>query len=68
MISFYPVCSETLKITICKTVLVLDLCWYEKWSFTLREEHNLQVFEDEVPRKIFGHNKIEVINVGEQGI
>jgi hypothetical protein len=33
----------------------------ETWSLTLREEHRLRVFENRVPRKIFGPKRDEVI-------
>jgi hypothetical protein len=32
----------------------------ETWSFTLREEHRLRVFEKRVLRGIFGPNRVEV--------
>jgi hypothetical protein len=32
----------------------------ETWSLTLREEHRLRVFENRVPRKIFGPKRDEV--------
>jgi hypothetical protein len=33
---------------------------YETWSFTLREESRLRVFENRVLRKIFGPERDEV--------
>jgi hypothetical protein len=33
----------------------------ETWSLLLREEHRLRVFENRVPRRIFGPNMDEVI-------
>ena len=32
----------------------------EAWSFTLREEHRLGMFESRVLRKTFGHNREKV--------
>jgi hypothetical protein len=32
----------------------------ETWSLTLREEHRLRVFENKVPRRIFGPKRDEV--------
>jgi hypothetical protein len=32
----------------------------ETWSFMLREEHRLRVFESRIFRKIFGHKRDEV--------
>jgi hypothetical protein len=47
--------SKNLKIKMYKTV-ILPVVVYgcETWSFTLREEHRLRVFENSVLRKIFG--------------
>jgi hypothetical protein len=33
---------------------------YETWSLTLREEHRLRVFENRVPKRIFGRKRVEV--------
>jgi len=33
---------------------------FETWSFTLREEHRLRIFENRVLRKIFGPKRDEV--------
>jgi hypothetical protein len=38
--------------------VVLHEC--ETWSLTLREEYRLRVFENRVPRKIFGPKRDEV--------
>jgi hypothetical protein len=40
----------------------------ETWSFTLREEHRLRVFENRVLRRIFGPERDEVKEVGENCI
>ncbi|KAJ4433934.1 hypothetical protein ANN_16253 [Periplaneta americana] len=53
--------SKNLKVRIYKTVIlpvVLHGC--ESWTFTLREEHRLRVFENKVLRKIFGSKRDEV--------
>jgi hypothetical protein len=34
--------------------------WFETWSLTLREDHRLRVFENRVPRIIFGRKRDEV--------
>jgi hypothetical protein len=57
---FCPVCSDTLKMKICKTIVVSVCIGMKSGHFALREERNLQVFENEVPRKIFGLKKTEV--------
>jgi hypothetical protein len=52
--------SKNLKIKLYKTVIfpvVLYEC--ETWSFTLREEHRLRVFENRVLRRIFGPKREE---------
>jgi hypothetical protein len=52
--------SKNLKIKIYKTlILLVVLCGYETWSFTLREEHRLRVFENRVLRKISGPKREE---------
>jgi hypothetical protein len=40
--------------------LLLVLYGCETWSLTLREEHRLRVFENRVPRRIFGPKRDEV--------
>jgi hypothetical protein len=53
-------CQKNLKIKIYETVLLSVLLYgYETWSFTLREEHRLRVFENRVLRRIFGHKRKE---------
>jgi hypothetical protein len=51
---------KKLKIKVYKTV-ILSFVLYgcETWSFTLREEHRLQVFENRVLRRIFGLKREE---------
>ncbi|KAJ4444129.1 hypothetical protein ANN_05918 [Periplaneta americana] len=53
--------SKNLKVRIYKTVILpVVLCGCETWTLTLREEHRLRVFENEVLRKIFGAKRDEV--------
>jgi len=42
----------------CNLTVVLYGC--ETWSYTVREEHRLRVFEDRVLRRIFGPKREEV--------
>ena len=57
---------KKLKIKIYKTVILpVILYGSETWSLTLREEHNLMVFENRVLRRIFGPKRDEV--TGEWG-
>jgi hypothetical protein len=49
------------KVKIYKTViLTVVLYGCETWSLTLRKEHRLRVFENRVPRRIFGPKRDEV--------
>jgi hypothetical protein len=41
-------------------ILPVVLYECETWSLTLREEHRLRVFENRVPRRIFGPKRGEV--------
>jgi len=53
--------SKSIKMTICGAVIlpfVLSGC--KAWSFTLRKEHRLRMFENRVLRKIFWHKNDEV--------
>ncbi|KAJ4428380.1 hypothetical protein ANN_24399 [Periplaneta americana] len=53
--------SKNLKVRIYKTVILpVVLYGCETWTLTLREEHRLRVFENEVLRKIFGAKRDEV--------
>ncbi|KAJ4429502.1 hypothetical protein ANN_21671 [Periplaneta americana] len=53
--------SKNLKVRIYKAVLLpVVLYGCETWTFTLREEHRLRVFENKVLRKIFGAKRDEV--------
>jgi hypothetical protein len=53
--------SRNIKVKIYKRKLLpVVLYGCETWSFTLREEHRLRVFENRVPRRIFGPKRDEV--------
>jgi hypothetical protein len=41
-------------------ILLVVLYRCEAWSVTLREEHNLRVFENRVLRRIFGPKRDEL--------
>jgi hypothetical protein len=57
----YRLLSKNLKIRIYKTIILpVVLYGCETWSLTLRKEHRLRVFENMVPRKIFGPKRDEV--------
>jgi hypothetical protein len=53
--------SRNLKVKMYKTI-ILPVVMYgcETWSLTLREEHSLKVFENRVPRRIFGPKRDKV--------
>jgi hypothetical protein len=42
------------------TILPVVLYGCETWSLTLREENRLRVFENRVPRRIFGPKRDEM--------
>jgi hypothetical protein len=47
--------AKNVKIKIYKTMILLVVLYgCENWSMTLKEEHRLRVFENRVPRRIFG--------------
>jgi hypothetical protein len=53
--------SRNVKVTIYRTIILpVVLYGYETWSFKLREEHRLRVFENRVLRRIFGPKRDEV--------
>jgi hypothetical protein len=53
--------SRNAKVKIYKTILLTVVLYgCETWSLTLREEHRLRMFENRVPREMFGLNKDEV--------
>jgi len=41
-------------------ILPIVLYWCESWSFTLREERRLRVFENRVLRRLFGPKREEI--------
>jgi hypothetical protein len=53
--------SRNVKVKIYK-IVILPVVMYgcETWSLMLREEHRLRVFENRVPRRIFGRKRDEV--------
>jgi hypothetical protein len=56
-----PYCHPKYAIEIYRTVILpVVLCGCETWSFILREEHRLRVFENRVLREIFGPKRDEV--------
>jgi len=58
----YPVCdSKNLKVKV-NIIIILPVVLYgcETWSFTLREERTLRVFENRVLRRSFGPKRDEV--------
>jgi hypothetical protein len=59
--SVFSSAVKNLQIRIYKTIIFpVVLYGSENWSLTLREEHKLRVFENKVPRKIFGPKRDEV--------
>ena len=57
-----PLLSKKLKVNTYKTIILpVVLYGCETWSFTLREEHRLRLFENKILRKIFGAKKDEII-------
>ena len=61
--------SKNINIKI-HTTIILPVVLYgcETWSLTFREERRLRVFENRVPRRIFGPKRDEVIGGGENYI
>jgi hypothetical protein len=54
--------SKNIKIRIYKTIILpVVLYGCETWSVTLRKEHGLRMFENEVLRRIFGLKRDEVM-------
>jgi len=53
--------SKNLKIKVHGIIILpVILCGCENWSLTLREERRLRVFENRVPRRIFGPKRDKV--------
>ena len=58
----FSLLSKTIKIKIYRTIILpVILYGCETWSFTLREERRLRVFENRVLRMIFGPEREEEI-------
>ena len=57
--------SKNLKPDIYRTVILPVLYGYETWSFTMREEYMMNIFEKRVLRMIFGTIRDEVTGGGE---
>ena len=54
-------CPKNEKIKIYRTIILpVVLCGCETWSFILREECSLTIFENRVVRRIFGPKRDEV--------
>jgi hypothetical protein len=52
---------KKLKIKVYRTIILpVVLYGCESWSLTLREERKLRVFENRVPRRVFGPKRDEV--------
>ena len=57
----FSLLPKNTEIIIYRTViLTLVLCGCENWSFTLREERRLRMFENRALRRIFGPKRDEV--------
>jgi hypothetical protein len=53
--------SKNVKIIINKTIVLLVVLYgCETWSLTIREEHRMRVFDNRVPRRIFGLRRDEM--------
>jgi len=53
--------TKNLKIKLYRTIILpVVLCECKTWSFTVREERRLRVFESRVLRRIFGTKRDEV--------
>jgi hypothetical protein len=58
--AFSPAVEKLKKVIIYKSILLpVVLYGFETWSLKLREDHRLRVFENRVPRKIFGPRRNE---------
>jgi len=61
--------SKNIKIKIYRTIILpVVLCGFKTWSFTLREERRLRLFENRLLRRIFGLMRGEVKGNGENYI
>ena len=53
--------SKNMKINKYRTIILpVVLCGCETWSFKLKEERRMRVFENTVLRRIFGHKRDKV--------
>jgi hypothetical protein len=58
---FYSFLSKNIQIKIYRTItLPVALYGCETWLLTMREEHRARLFENKVPRSIFGCKRDEV--------
>jgi hypothetical protein len=58
---FSRLLSKNINVKIYRTIILpVVLYGCETWSLTLREEHELRVFENRVLRRIFGPKRDEV--------
>jgi len=56
-----PVCyPKIINVKIYRILILPVVYGCETWSLTLREEQSLRVFENRVPRRIFGPKRDEV--------
>jgi hypothetical protein len=54
--------SKNRKIKIYRSIILPSVLYgCETWSATLSEGHRLRVFENRVPRRMFGPKRIDVI-------
>ena len=56
-------CPKNINIKANKPVILSVLCGCETWSLILSEEHTVRLFENRVPRKIFGPKMNKVTSV-----
>jgi len=58
---FSGLLSKNIKIKIYRTIILpVVLYGFDTWSFTMREERRLRMFENRVLRGIFGPNRDEI--------
>jgi hypothetical protein len=64
-IVYLPLCYQrNISIKIPSAIILSVLYGFETWPLNLREERRLRVFENRVPRKIFGPKMDEVTGGG----
>jgi hypothetical protein len=60
----YSLIYRNVNIKIYRTIILLVVLYgCENWSLTLRENCRLRVFENRVPRRVFGRKRDEVTGV-----